>query len=136
MRRFVAAVILAVLALPAAGVHGQQPPLFEFGRKGGTRSAFTATIGTDGVVSVTGGVRRLGPVTLTQPALAGLRKLADAEGFYSLPRNIKCPGPAGFATQFIHIRTAKHDKYVQEYGGCRPGFAQLYDVLVAAAALR
>lgn len=135
MRGLVVAVMLVALALPAAGALAQQRPVFEFGRKGGTRAAFTATIGADGVVSVTGGVRRLGPVTLTQPALAGLRKLASAEGFYSLPRNIKCPGPAGFATQFIHIHTATRDKYVQEYGGCRPGFSQLYDVLIAAAGL-
>lgn len=140
MKRLVTVLVLVAVASPAAAsvsrdTRAKQQPMFVLGRKGGTIAPFEASISRDGVVSVTGGVRRLGPVTLPKPALAGLLKLAQAEGFYSLPRKLTCPGPAGFATEYLHIHTANRDRTVESYGGCKPAFEQLYEVVKAAAAL-
>ena len=139
MKRLAALLAVLAVASPAAGgaphVRKQQA-LFVFGRSGGSIRPFRASIAADGVVSVSGGVRRLGSVTLPRPALGGLQKLAQAVGFYSLPANINCPGPGGFANEYIHVHTATRDKRVQEYGGCRPGFDQLFEVLKAVSALR
>ncbi len=136
MRGLAPVVAAVALALPAAGARAQSQPLFVFGRTGGSIAPFEASISAAGVVSVTGGVRRLGPVTLSKPALAGLLRLASAEGFYSLPRRINCSAPGGLATEYLHIHTAKHDKRVDSFGGCRPAFEQLYAVVKAAAGLQ
>jgi hypothetical protein len=69
--------------------------------------------------------------------LNGLLRLARAAGFYSLPKQIRCPNqPGSLATLYIHIHTSKYDKTVYEYGGCRPAFDELFELLKAAAALQ
>jgi hypothetical protein len=136
MRGLAIGVVVAALALPAAAAPAQSKPLFDFGRTGGTRAPFEATIAADGTVSVTGGVRSLGPVTLTKPALQGLLRLAKTVGFWSLPSKIRCPGPGGLVTEYLRIHTATQDKRVDSFGGCRLGFEQLYAVVKAAAGLQ
>jgi hypothetical protein len=135
--RCLAAGIAAVTVLVGAtGAQAVQPPLFEFGTKGGTRVPFRVTISTTGIVTVAG-ARQLGPVTVTKPALDGLLRLARAGGFYKLAKQIRCPNqPGGLSTLYIRVHTSKIDKTVYEYGACRPGFDELFALLKAAAAIQ
>jgi hypothetical protein len=136
MGRIAVGVALATLLLGATGAQAGQQPLFEFGTKNGTRLPFRATIAPTGVVAVSGSARTLGPVTLTKPARDGLLRLARVGGFFALPTQIRCPDqPGGLVTVYVHIHTAKLDKTVYEYGGCKPAFDELFALLKAAAAI-
>jgi hypothetical protein len=85
---------------------------------------------------VTGPVRRSTDLPLTRDALLGLEKLANAEGFWTMPLRQKCQiRVGGLATEYVRIRSATHDRRVESYGGCNKPFEQLFAVLRAAAAL-
>jgi hypothetical protein len=137
MRRIAVGIVIATVLLGAIGAQAAQQPLFEFGTKDGTRLPFGATISATGTVTVTGSARQLAPVSVTKPARDGLLRLARGGGFYSLPKETRCANqPGGFSTLYIRVHTAKIDKTVYVYGGCRPVFNELFALLKAAAAIQ
>jgi hypothetical protein len=138
MKRILVLCLAAAVVLPLRSAGAGPPPslAFAFGRQGGSIMPFQVKIFTDGKVSVTGAVHRIEPVTVSQPSLAALRKLARAERFFSMPALTHCPQRvSGLATNYIRIRIGKLDKTVSDYGGCNKGFVELYDVLKAVAAI-
>lgn len=110
---------------------------FRFGREGGNAPPFTATIRNDGMLLVKGGGPRV-EYYLAIDAVAGLLKLAEAEGFFALRQNIVCSVSARIPqgevpTSFITINTNRGSRSVTSFGGCTRNYDQLYDVLTAVA---
>jgi hypothetical protein len=126
--------LLAATAAPASAMRASSPLVFEFGRKGGTILPFQIAVRADGTVSVTGTVRRTERVTVSPQALAGLKKLALAEQFFTMPATTNCLGTVGgLATNYIRAHIGKRDKTVSVYGGCNKRFVELFEVLEAVA---
>ena len=124
------AVPLAVLA--GGGGKRQSSPTFAFGRTGGNIIPFKVTIGRDGRVTTTGS----GHVTLTQASTAlrnGLAKLAQVEGFWTLPTFIACTGTnPDVAAHFVTVSAGGKTRTVTSHGSCKPAFEELYAVLSAS----
>lgn len=137
MKRLLAPFLVALALLPAAAAAKSAPPPFVFGRHGGTIKPFSVTIAAGGRVSVSGTVTRLAAVIVAQPTLAGLGKLATAEGFWSMPLRTRCdPEIGGIAGFFIRIRMGGRDRTVEVVGGCNSRFDELFETLKAVAAVR
>lgn len=135
MKRLLATCLLLVAVLPATGAAKEQP-LFVLGRKGGTIKPFTVTIFPSGKVAVTGAVHRIEVVTLSPPALEGLKKLVQAEGFFSMPAFTNCdPTIGGIASNYVRVHIGKKDRAVGVVGGCNKRFSELFEVLKAVAAV-
>ena len=128
--------LIATLAAPASSARASAPPVFDFGRKGGTILPFDVKIFANGRVLVSGTVRRMERVTVSPQALDGLRKLTNAEHFFSMPAATNCLKTiGGLATNYIRARIGKQDKTVSVYGGCNKRFLELFELLKAAAAV-
>jgi len=140
MKRFVkrslAGCLLAVVILLATAAGARAPLAFSFGRTGGSIMPFDVKIFADGRVGVTGAVRRIERVTVTPQALAALRKLANAERFFSMPASTNCLGTVGgLATNYIRGHVGKRNRTVSVRGGCNKRFLELFEVLKAVAAV-
>jgi len=124
------AVPLAVLA--GGSAKGAAPATFAFGRTGGNIIPFKVTIGKDGRVTTTGS----GHVTLTQASTAlrnGLAKLAQAEGFWTMPAFTACPGTnPDVAAHFVTVNAGGKTRTVTSHGSCKAPFEELYAVLSAS----
>jgi hypothetical protein len=143
MRVLRASVLLAAvtvaLAVPLAVLAGgagkrQSPPTFAFGRSGGNIVPFTVRIGKDGRVTTGGPVHVTatgGPLSL--PLRNGLAKLAQAEGFFSMPALISCVGVnPDVAGRFITVAAGGKTRTVTSHGSCKPAFEELYAVISAS----
>ncbi len=143
MRFLRASVVLAALtvalAVPLAVLAGgtasrQSPPTFAFGRSGGNIIPFRVSIGTNGRVAVSGPVTVTatnGPLSL--PLRNGLAKLAQAEGFFSMPTLVSCAGiNPDVAGRFVTVTAGGKSRTVTARGTCKPAFEELYAVLSAA----
>ncbi|GAC1323749.1 MAG: hypothetical protein NVS2B16_15720 [Chloroflexota bacterium] len=138
----VAAAPASVLASrhPAIGTHhlraGAPQPAFIFGRKGGNIRPFTATINTNGQLTVTGMSQSPTANRFLGPQVApGLLKLAEATQFFAAAPSIQCGTTLmpDTATIFITVTTTSGTKTVSMHGGCNTGFEQLWSVLAAIA---
>jgi hypothetical protein len=130
-------VAAALVSLGAgAAASGTTPASFAFGRTGGNIQPFTVTI------AKTGSVRATGPVQvvrhqITARTLARLTTLATTEHFFSLRRQVSCPGTLpDFAFRSVTVSTAAASRTVLVRGDCRPGFSTLYAALSAAVGVR
>jgi len=75
-------------------------------------------------------------VVVSPQALDALRKLANAERFFSMPASTNCLKTiGGLATNYIRARIGRRDKTVSVYGGCNKRFVELFELLKAAAAV-
>jgi len=133
----VLAAVTAALAVPLAVLAGgsgnrQSPPTFAFGRVGGNIAPARISIGKDGRVASTGS----GHATLTQASVSlrkGLGKLAVAEGFFSMPASVQCPGVnPDVAARFVTVSAGGKTRTVTVHGTCRAQFEELYAVLSAS----
>jgi hypothetical protein len=131
------AVVTVALAVPIAVLAGgsgtrQAAPTFALGRTGGNIIPAKISIGGTGRVTITGPMK----ATLTQASLPlrnGLARLAVAEGFFSMPAFIQCPGTnPDFASRFVTISAGGKSHTVTSHGACRPAFEELYAVLSAS----
>jgi hypothetical protein len=137
------AMLALTVALPIAALasHGAAPhagpaaatPEFVFGREGGNIRPLTVTIYSDGTVN--NGSGTAATFQLSPQALAGLLKLAQAEGFYKLPPRIIGHGLPDIGGRFITITTAYGSKTVHVRFVKNAAFDQLYAVLSAVARL-
>jgi hypothetical protein len=109
---------------------------FEFGRRGAHILPFTVRINPYGQVTVEGHVRTQVPnLTLARDCLAGLLKLAEAEGFYDMPDRIEGHStitdadwlfisiqvqstPSGPPkTKTVELHAARHEPFDQLFAG-------------------
>jgi hypothetical protein len=111
-------------------------PVFVIGQEGGRTQPMVVTIYDTGAVAVTSGKpahtwRPRGH--LSQDARDGLMKLAQAEGFFTLPSTITAAGPAKSTTRYISILSGTIVTRVTVRLARNRAFDQLYAVLLAAA---
>ena len=135
----------AAVRQQAIGIHhlptSPSSPVFSLGIRGGFSAggSFTLTIYADGHLRLTkppGGRFRLQnrKLQLYLDALRGLLKLAEAEGFFSLPSQITGANPNPDASKiFITVTTAEGAKSVTVLAAVVPAFDELYDVLTYTA---
>jgi hypothetical protein len=124
------AVPLAVLA--GGGAKRQAPPSFALGRTGGSIRPFTVKVAGNGLLAATGPVQPSAAGPLSLPLRNGLARLARAEGFFSLPKTIACPGVnPDVAGRFVTFTAAGKTRTVTERGSCTQAFDELYAVLAA-----
>ena len=123
-------------SLPA-GAGGTR--VFSFGTQGGSIRPWSVKLNLDGSITATvvSTHQKLADPTNT---LKGLLALADAEGYFSLKKNVGCLSGAGnpdVSSRFISIHTATGTKRVQEFGSCAATarYDQLYAVLQASAGM-
>jgi len=127
-------VALAVPLVVLAGGSSKRaaPATFAFGRTGGNIIPFKVTIGKDGRVTTTGTQK----LTLTFATVAlrnGLAKLAQAEGFWTMPAFVSCPGTLpDVAAHFVTVSVGGKTRTVTSHGSCKPAFEELYAVLSAS----
>ena len=110
---------------------------FTFGRSGGNIAPFSVVIARNGRVTSHGAVTLANPHrSVSSDALGGMLKLAEAEGFFSLPKTVLCsrtlPDVASF---FVTVSRATGTKTVTVHGGCKARFNQVYAVLSAVAGI-
>lgn len=132
------AAVTVALAVPIAVLAGgsgrrQAAPAFVFGRTGGNIMPAKVTVGRDGRVTTSGGMR----ATLMQASLPlrnGLAKLARAEGFWTEATFLVCPRVnPDVASRFITVSAGGRTRTVTARGSCYPAFEELYAVLGASA---
>jgi hypothetical protein len=124
------------LASPTASVAATTQTSFAFGRTGGNIAPFTITIARDGSVTTTGPARPL-KQRLTSRALTRLSTLTQTQHFFSLRRQISCPGTLpDYAFRFVTVRTAHAARTVLVRGDCSPAFDKLYKALSTAVGSR
>ncbi len=128
MHVLLAAVLLLALA-PAAGASPQRS--FAFGRLGGNIRPYTVSIGSNGVVHVSGAATA-GRMKLTAAQLATLnRAVTDARFGAFLPAT-NCPGAhPDIASTFIRFGA----KTVRVHGTCVARYAKLFTALSSAVKL-
>jgi hypothetical protein len=117
--------------------HDPSGVAIELRRTGGLFPPSGVTIHNDGHLTATGGARVQDPQRqLSRSVLAGLLKLAEAEGFFVMPANIVCQTHAtDVRTTSITIHTTAGSRTVALLTACKsPSFNQLYSVIVAASA--
>lgn len=110
--------------------------VFTVGQEGGRTPPMVVTIDDAGAVAVTSGKpahtwRPRG--RLSQDTRDGLMRLAQAEGFFTLPATITAAGPANSPTRYISIRSGTKVTRVTVRLARNRAFDQLYAVLLAAA---
>jgi hypothetical protein len=138
-------VTLAIAGLPLcaahahAASHGVAPPspiVVTFGREGGNMLPLRVTIDATGAVVISAPGRATpSSVRLSPDALDGLRTLAAAEGFATMPLRQIGRGLPDVGGRYVGIRTGSalrvvHARYVHNRA-----FDQLYAVLSAAVGL-
>ena len=129
-------VMLAVpLAVLAGGAATRQSPSFAFGRAGGSIMPFAVKIGRDGRLTTTGAAQLARPDAVLSPsARNGLAKLAQAEGFFSMPTLVRCSGVnPDVAGRFVTVSAGAKTRTVTVRGTCKAAFEELYAVIAAAA---
>jgi hypothetical protein len=133
----VLAAVTTALAVPLVVLAGgsgkrQSPPTFAFGRTGGNIASAKVSIGKDGRVTSTGSTH----ASLTQASVAlrnGLGKLAVAEGLFSMPVSVQCPGVhPDVASRFVTVSSGGKTRTVAVHGTCKAPFEELYAVLSAS----
>lgn len=129
----------AAPCMPAAyGAPGATPVII-FGHRGGNIRPTRVSIYSDGTITYQGG-RPLSTSYRIQPiAVLGLERLAQAEGFSSMPRLIKAKDwLPDFGLTYITVRAgcSATTTTVQSQGQVAGGYAELYATLAAATALQ
>lgn len=124
----VALVAAASLAAPAASA--TNGPSFAFGRGGGNIMPLDVRIAASGRVTVDGKSQR----TLTKARLQALLRLALAQRFFALPRQIVCPGQLpDFGTLYVTVRNGSGAaRTVTQRGNCNKRFIRVYAALQSA----
>ncbi len=121
-----------------AGHGPSDTPSISFGRSGGNIRPMKVDIYGDGTISYQGAAPVLAHYTITPEAVLGLQRLANAEGFWTLPSVITGTHVLpDLATLSITVRAgcASTTKTVQVRGGQLGSFTELYDTLSAATAV-
>ena len=121
-----------------AGHGPSDTPSISFGRSGGNIRPMKVNIYGDGTITYQGAAPALTQYAITPEAVLGLQRLANAEGFWTLPSVITGTQVLpDLATLSITVRAgcAPTTKTVQARGGQLGGFTELYDTLSAATAL-
>jgi hypothetical protein len=133
------AAVTVTLAVPLVVFAGgaskrQSPPTFAFGRTGGNIVPFTVKVGRDGRVTTSGPVHVTATdAPLVLPLRNGLARLAQAEGFFSMPALISCGGVhPDVAGRFVTVTAGGKTRTVTAHGSCKPAFEELYAVVSAA----
>jgi hypothetical protein len=105
--------------------------VFTFGVKGGSLRPWSVVLALDGSVTATGVTATTQTLTAPQDTLKGLLALADAEGFFTMSKQIGCPGGGNpdVSARTIAISTSTGTKRVSVFGTCKAPFNQLYAVL-------
>lgn len=105
--------------------------VFTFGVKGGSLRPWSVVLALDGSVTATGVTATTQTLTSPQDTLKGLLALADAEGFFTMSKQIGCPGGGNpdVSARTIAISTSTGTKRVSVFGTCKAPFNQLYAVL-------
>ncbi len=118
--------------LPAGGSSAR---VFTYGVKGGSLRPWSVVLSLDGSVTANGVTATTQTLTSPQDTLKGLLALADAEGFFSMSKQIGCPGGGNpdVSARTIAITTSTGTKRVSEFGTCKAPFNQLYAVLQQVA---
>ena len=136
------AVAVLALAVPVTALGRETggraaPPTFAFGRTGGNILPFAVKIGRDGRIVASGPVQvRSADVPLTLALRNGLATLARAEGFFSMPVLIRCPGVLpDVAGRFVTVLASGKMRTVSARGTCNASFEELYAVLSAVVGL-
>jgi hypothetical protein len=107
--------------------------VFTFGIQGGNIRPWNVTISDDGSITATGSIKHVQKLADAKDTLNGLLKLADAENFFGLPKNVRCPGVLpDVAAQWNTIKANGDTKQVIVHGACNAAFSQVYAVLMAA----
>lgn len=123
-------------AVDAYARHAAAPRiLFAFGREGGNIRPLAVTIDDTGLVTTTTGGAMTAHPRLTTDALDGLRTLARAEGFFTLPARIVGHGLPDAGGRFITIHAGTMAKTVHVRFARNAAFDQLYAVLVAVTSM-
>jgi hypothetical protein len=114
-------------------------PVISFGHTGGNIRPTKVAIYSDGTITYQGG-RPLSTSYHIQPAaVQGLERLAQAEGFATMPALIKSPHwLPDFGFNFISIRAgcSATVQTVRAQGQVTGGFSELYATLAAATGLQ
>jgi hypothetical protein len=105
--------------------------VFTYGVKGGSLRPWSVVLALDGSVTATGVTATTQTLTSPQDTLKGLLALADAEGFFTMSKQIGCPGGGNpdVSARTIAISTSTGTKRVSVFGTCKAPFNQLYAVL-------
>jgi hypothetical protein len=107
--------------------------VFTFGVKGGSLRPWSVVLALDGSVTASGVNTTTQTLTTPQDTLKGLLTLAEAEGFFSMSKQIGCPGSGAAgpdsSARTIAISTSTGTKRVSVFGSCKAPFNQLYAVL-------
>jgi hypothetical protein len=113
-------------------------PSISFGRSGGNIRPMQVKIYGDGTITYKGITPTITEYAIAPEAVLGLQRLADAEGFSTMPALIKGTHVLpDLATLSITIRAgcSTTTKTVKAHGGQLGGFTELYDTLSAASGL-
>jgi len=113
-------------------------PAIAFGRTGGNILPMQISIYGDGFITYQGAVPVTTGYAIAPEAVRGLKRLAVAENFWSLPTLIVAPGVLpDIATQYISIQIGcgTGSKTVQVRGSGSTSFTELYATLLAAAGI-
>ena len=124
------------ICLPAGRAAGGSPAIV-FGRRGGNILPMQVAIYGDGTITYRGGRPLSTTFTMLPDAVAGLERLATAEGFWTMPPKVGSSHVLpDLATLYITVRQgcSTVTKTVSGRGGPLGGFGELYDVLLAATA--
>lgn len=105
--------------------------VFSYGVKGGSLRPWSVVLTLDGTITANGVDATAHALNTPQDTLNGLLALADAEGFFSMSKQIGCPSSGGPDTsaRTIAISTSVGTKRVSVFGSCKAAFNQLYAVL-------
>ena len=107
--------------------------VISFGVKGGSLRPWSVVLTLDGSVTASGVDATTHTLTTPQDTLKGLLTLAEAEGFFSMNKQIGCPGSGAAgpdsSARTIAITTSTGTKRVSVFGSCKASFNQLYAVL-------
>jgi hypothetical protein len=129
----------AAPCMPAGYGTAGATPVIAFGHTGGNIRPTRVAIYSDGTITYQGG-RPLSTSYHIQPAaVLGLERLAQAEGFSTMPQLIKSPHwLPDFGFEFITVRAgcSTTTTTVRSQGLGSGGFSELYATLAAATALQ
>ena len=109
--------------------------VFSYGVRGGSLRPWSVVLSLDGSVTGNGITASTQMLTSPQDTLQGLLALAEAEGFFSMSKQIGCPGGGNpdVSARTIAISTSTGTKRVSVFGTCKAPFNQLYAVLQQVA---
>ena len=108
------------------------PVTIAFGQELGNIRPFRVTIAGNGTIQLNGPIHLSGAQhAVSKDALAGLVRLAVAEGFRSLPSFTQCPGVLpDIAARYVNIRTSAWKHRASVRGNCLENMNQLFAVLM------